>query len=93
MKYPESQLPSTAIQIVARWTRRESRFQKVWAVGREDEEDVGVFAQTVHLVEQFKEQGIRPNGLMIAFGADEIHVFEDDGRWFQQPREAARGFN
>ena len=27
MKYPESQLPSTAIQIVARWTRGESRFQ------------------------------------------------------------------
>ena len=27
MKYPESQLPRTAIQIVARWTRGESRFQ------------------------------------------------------------------
>ena len=27
MKYPDAQLPATAIQIVARWTRGESRFQ------------------------------------------------------------------
>ena len=27
MKYPDSQVPSTAIQSVARWSRGESRFQ------------------------------------------------------------------
>src|SRR5438105_4713086 len=65
---------------------RECRLENVGAVRREDEEDIDVLAQAVHLVEQFEEERLRLHARHPAFLGDEVDVLDDDGARLEEPR-------
>jgi hypothetical protein len=55
-------------------TRRECGLEQVGAVGREQERDVGVLVDPVHLVQDVEQQGVRLG--VPAVLRDEIHILQ-----------------
>ena len=67
---------------------RKGEFELFGAVGGEDEEDGGVFAQAIHFVEEFVEEAFFARAVHVATVAgDEINVFHDDDGGLKEASE------
>ena len=67
-------------------------FENIRPVRGEQEEDIGIVRQPVHLIEQFKEQHVAPRILFGTLFRDQVNILEDDGSRLQQPCHCARAF-
>src|SRR5437870_4352399 len=54
------------------------------SVRGEQEQDIGIVCQSIHLVEQFEEQGITAGVLLCTFFRDQVNILEDNGGRLQQ---------
>jgi hypothetical protein len=68
--------------------RRQRRLELVRPIRRQDEHDIGVLAQTVHLVEQPVQQRFLHRPVHVrALARDEIDVLDDHHRGLEKSRE------
>src|SRR5207237_7862018 len=68
---------------------RESRFNLIRAVSRENEYDVGVFPQPIHLIQQFVEEDFFARATHpFSRAGDEVNIFNNDHRGLQEASEA-----
>jgi len=66
-------------------------FQVLRPVGGENEKDVGILLQSIHLVEQPVEHGFLARPHVAAVACDQVDVLDHNHRWLQQPCQAHIG--
>ena len=66
----------------------QSRLEQVGAVGGEQERDVGVLAEPVHLVQQLEQQRVLAGAAVPLLG-DQVHVLDHHHRGLQRPCDRA----
>src|SRR5712691_1121126 len=53
-------------------------------VRSEQEQNIGIVRQSIHLIEQFEEQRVTPGVLLRAFFCDQVNILEDNSGGLQQ---------
>ena len=65
----------------------QSALELLWAVGGENEKDIRVLLQPIHLVEKPVEQRFLARPHLVAIARNEIDILDHDHRWLQQAGE------